>query len=303
MIPTSMKWNDVATMALLPMLMAGPAAAHPDGGSSDDATAQAAAPVQHGFDPRWSKVASPAAGPARAIGLPGSGCVQGAVALPAGDRRYVLVHPERKRDFGHPDLVAYVREVAAAAHKQKLGPIYIGDLGQPRGGPTPTGHRSHQNGLDVDVWYGPPAQPIVPGKAATPPSVVELGSNRMLPAWKRGAAGLLEIAASRPSVDRIFVHPAVKRALCQDKTRRGAWLGRVRPWWGHQDHFHVRLRCPQGSPECTAQPALPSGDGCDASLSWWFSTDAKKTAAKRAPPGEGVPAMPEPCASLIAPGR
>jgi len=268
-----------------------------------DGAAQEAASVQHGFDPRWSRVASPSAGLARSIGQPGSGCLQGAAVLPQRNPNYVVVHPERHREFGHPDLIGYLRELAVAAHKQKLGPLYVGDLGQPRGGPTPTGHRSHQSGLDVDLWYGPPAKPFLPGKSATPPSVVDLRSQKMLPAWSSSAVRLLELAASRPSVDRIFVHPAVKRALCQDKSKRGPWLGRVRPWWGHQDHFHVRLRCPASSPDCTPQPPLTGGDGCDASLNWWFSGDAQKTAAKRVPPGEGTPAMPERCEGVLTEKR
>jgi len=299
MAPTTAPMTALMMALLLIPMAAHTAVAKPDGGPPDGGSEQPAPQVQHGFDLRWSKVSTASGGPPRSIGLPGSGCLQGAVALPERDRRYVLVHPERRRDFGHPDLVAYLREVAAAAQKQKLGPLYIGDMGQARGGPTPTGHRSHQNGLDVDVWYGPPKTPIVPGKSATPPSVVDLRTNAMLPAWNRRAAGLVELAASRPSVDRIFVHPAVKRALCQDKTKRGAWLGRVRPWWGHQDHFHVRLRCPESSPDCKAQPPLAPGDGCDASLNWWLSADAKKTAAKRGAPGEGAPAMPEPCEAVL----
>lgn len=237
------------------------------------------------------------------MGLPGSGCVQGAAVLPRRNPNYVVVHPERHREFGHPDLIAYLREVALAARKQKLGPLYVGDLGQPRGGPTPTGHRSHQNGLDVDLWYGPPSKPAAAGKAATPPSVVDLRTQKLLPAWNARTPRLLELAASRPSVDRIFVHPAVKRALCQDKSKRAPWLGRLRPWWGHQDHFHVRLRCPITSPECMAQPPLASGDGCDASLNWWFSGDAQKTATKRTPPGEGAPAMPERCEVVLGEPR
>jgi penicillin-insensitive murein endopeptidase len=282
------------------LLAAATAVGSPDGGTGDFRPEPSLTVVRPGFDARWSEVSSPSSGLARSIGLPGAGCVQGAAPLPRRDRTYVVVHPERKRDFGHPDLIAYLREVAAAARKRKLGPLYIGDLGQPRGGPTPTGHRSHQNGLDVDLWYGPPAHPFAPGKSATPASVVELRTSKMLPAWNPRAASLLELAASRASVDRIFVHPAVKRALCQDKTTRGPWLARLRPWWGHHDHFHVRLRCPASSPDCTPQPALTGGEGCDASLDWWFSVDAKKTAAKRGPPGEGAPAMPEPCEALVA---
>jgi penicillin-insensitive murein endopeptidase len=274
--------------------------AGPDGGSADAGAAQPDGGVQQGFDPRWSQISSPSPGPARAIGLPGAGCLQGARPLSRRNPNYVLVHPERNRAYGHPDLIAYLRELAAGARKHKLGPLYIGDLGQPCGGPTPTGHRSHQNGLDVDVWYGPPSKPIAPGKPVTPPSVVDLRTHKMTPAWKSRAAGLLEMAASQPAVDRIFVNPSVKRALCLDKKKRGPWLGRLRPWWGHQDHFHVRLRCPANSPDCTAQPPLGAGDGCDASLNWWFSADAQKTAVKRGPPGEGAPALPEQCEELLS---
>jgi penicillin-insensitive murein endopeptidase len=99
-------------------------------------------------------------------------------------------------------------------------------------------------------------------------------------------------------VDRLFVHPAVKRALCQDKGR-GPWLQRVRPWWGHHDHFHLRLRCPPESADCKEAQPLPAGEGCDASLDWWFSEDAHATAAKRGPPGEGAPPMPKQCELLL----
>jgi penicillin-insensitive murein DD-endopeptidase len=290
-------------MMMLWMVVAAATAAGDSDGVADVRPEPSAIVVQHGFDPRWTQVSSPSSGLSRSIGLPGAGCVQGAVSLPRKDPSYVVVHPERKRDFGHPDLIVYLRAVAGAARKLKLGPLYIGDLGQPRGGPTPTGHRSHQNGLDVDLWYGPPARSSLLGKSATPPSVVDLRTNKMLPAWDRRAAGLVELAAARPSVDRIFVHPAVKRALCQDKAKRGPWLARVRPWWGHQDHFHVRLRCPGDSPDCTPQPALTGGEGCDAALDWWFSADAKKTAAKRTPPGEGAPAMPERCEAVLGDKR
>ena len=275
----------------------------PDGGARDGGVDPDAALVQHGFDPRWSQVSSPSPGPPRSIGLPGAGCVQGAAKLPQRNPNYVVVHPERHREYGHRELIAFLRELAAILRKEKLGPLYIGDLGQPRGGPAPTGHRSHQTGLDVDLWYGPSAKPLVPGKSVFPPSVVDLRTRKMLPAWNGRPAHLLELSASQPSVDRIFVHPAVKRALCQAKTKRGAWLGKLRPWWGHQDHFHVRLRCPSDSPDCTSQPPLGAGDGCDISLNWWFSTDAQKTAAKRGPPGEGAPAMPEECERVLGEKR
>ena len=63
-----------------------------------------------------------------------------------------------------------------------------------------------------------------------------------------------------PQVARIFVHPAIKKALCQMAPQVGkdtSWLGKVRPWWNHHYHFHIRLTCPPGSEGCENQkPAL-----------------------------------------------
>jgi penicillin-insensitive murein endopeptidase len=210
----------------------------------------------------------------------------------------MVVHPERHREFGHPLLLAYLRDLASRARREHLGLLCVGDLGQPRGGPLPSGHRSHQNGLDVDIWYGPPAKPPALGQSPVAPIVVDLRAGKLLPAWSSRVARLIESAASNATVDRIFVNPAIKRALCQSKDR-GPWLQRVRPWWGHHDHFHLRLRCPTNSADCKEPQPLPAGEGCDASLAWWFSEDAHATAAKRGPPGEGAPAMPDQCELLL----
>jgi penicillin-insensitive murein endopeptidase len=280
------------------LLVTTAAALAPDSGVPDAATATPPHETQ-GFDRRWSHVTTPKSGPPRVFGQPGSGCVQGAVALPLRGPSWIVVHPERHREFAHPTLVAYLRKLATLSRREKLGLLHVGDLGQARGGPTPSGHRSHQNGLDVDLWYQPPAKPFSPGQGSAPPapSMVDLRTGKMLPAWNARVARLIEAAASDLAVDRIFVNPAIKRALCQ--ARRGPWLQRVRPWWGHQDHLHVRLRCPADSPDCTLPQPLPAGEGCDASLNWWFSADAHATAAKRGPPGEGAPAMPEACESIL----
>ncbi len=225
--------------------------------------------------------------------------MQGAVSLPLHGPGWMVMHPERHREFGHPALVAYLRDLASSTRRHHLGLLCVGDLGQARGGPMPTGHRSHQTGLDLDVWYAAPAKPRLSGKAPVPPEVVDLRTGKLLPTWNSRVARLIETAASDAAVDRIFVHPAIKRALCKDKSRAGAWLQRVRPWWGHHDHLHVRLRCPTDNPDCKEPQPLPTGEGCDASLDWWFSDDARATAAKRSPPGEGAPPMPEQCESVL----
>ncbi|MBN2577222.1 MAG: penicillin-insensitive murein endopeptidase [Deltaproteobacteria bacterium] len=296
---------ELPMVALFALLSSLSAAATPDGGPQDAGPARDAAATIQAFDPRWSRVTAPTPGPALVIGQPGAGCVRGARALPLRGRGFVVVHPERNRHFGHPMLIAFVRDLAAQVRRQKLLPLFVGDLGQPRGGPTATGHRSHQSGIDVDIWYAPPARPWTPGLDPTPPApvVVDLRTKKLLPAWNKKVARLVELVATNPAVDRIFVHPAIKRALCKNEARRGPWLRIVRPWWGHHDHLHARLRCPDDSPDCAQPQPLPEGEGCDASLDWWLSEEAAKAWAKRKPPGEGAPAMPEQCEELLGRNR
>jgi penicillin-insensitive murein endopeptidase len=48
-------------------------------------------------------------------------------------------------------------------------------------------------------------------------------------------------------------------------------MDKLRPWYGHNDHIHVRLKCPADSPNCRHQPAVPDSAGCDKSLNYWFT--------------------------------
>ena len=63
----------------------------------------------------------------------------------------------------------------------------------------------------------------------------------------------------------------------------------------HDDHFHVRLRCPTGDAECQVQEPIPPGDGCGADLAWWFTAEAR-----RPPPRTGgkVP-LPVACDEIL----
>jgi penicillin-insensitive murein DD-endopeptidase len=163
--------------------------------------------------------------------------------------------------------------------------ILIGDMAMPRGGPMPTGHRSHQIGLDVDIWFLPapptPFAHVDREEVSAVSMVTGDGENVDSTNWSPWQAALLERAALDPRVDRIFINPAVKRALCQSVTSDRGWLGKIRPWWGHDDHFHVRLSCPTGEDACVPAKPIAAGDGCDASLEWWFSAEAKEALQER----------------------
>src|SRR6478672_3579122 len=104
----------------------------------------------------WAKLAAPSAGAPHAIGGYSSGCIEGAVALPLTGDGFRVARPERHRVFGHPLLIDLLRGLGGQVKKLGLGLLSIGDLGQARGGPAPTGHASHQTGLDVDIWFLPP---------------------------------------------------------------------------------------------------------------------------------------------------
>jgi len=257
----------------------------------------------------WGARRVPSKGKAQAIGSCSCGCLQGGATLPVSGRGYEVVRVGRNRRYGHPQLVAFVRRLGKAAARGKLGLLMVGDLSQPRGGPTPSGHRSHQSGLDADIGYVAPAG-LRAGRVSAldrenlwPLAVVDVKTHAPTPAWGPRVVKLIGVAASDPSVDRIFVNPAIKKMLCEGKTAKAAWQARVRPWWAHQDHFHVRLRCPADSPLCVPQ-ATPPDDGCGSSLAWWLGGgDASKRAKKKepaAPAPEPAFVMPEACGALVA---
>jgi penicillin-insensitive murein endopeptidase len=255
---------------------------------------------------RWQAPRKPTRGLPLSIGGYSLGCLQGAATLPASGAGYEVLHLGRNRRFGHPLLVAYIQRLAKAAKTQKLGPLVVGDLSQPRGGPTPSGHRSHQTGLDVDVGYvAPPG--LRPGHLSSrdrervgPPAVIDLKTHQQTPAWRSKIPLLLGLAASDPSVDRIFVNPGIKKMLCEaPETAKAPWQARLRPWWAHHDHFHVRLKCPPDSPLCTPQ-APPADDGCGATLAWWFSdAETTRTKKKETEAAESEPQLPAACAAVL----
>ena len=248
----------------------------------------------------WAAIPRPSAGPPRAIGGTSLGCLDGAVQLPFEGPGWQAIRTSRNRHWGHPAAIALVEHVAARASAAGLPDLWIGDLAQPRGGPMPWGHASHQTGLDIDIWLDlrpKPRMPVSQREDLSIPSLVRPDGMAVDPArWTAGHATLIRIAAEAPGVDRLLVNAAIKRQLCRDHGGE-AWLRRVRPWRGHDSHMHIRLRCPADSPDCRDIAPPPPGDGCDASLDWWFTPESRQTAPR--PPGP-LPRLPQACAGVLA---
>jgi len=255
---------------------------------------------------------APAALEARAIGFYAKGCLAGAKALPIDGPAWQHMRLSRNRNWGHPNLVALVEKLALEA-KQHDGwsGLLVGDLSQPRGGPMLTGHASHQIGLDADIWLTP-----MPNRRLTQKEREELSATSMLAAdrvsvdpaiWTDAHVRILKRASSYAEVERVLVHPAIKKALCEatakDKDR--AWVSKVRPYWGHHYHFHIRIACPKGSTNCQAQPSPGGDDGCGKELKHWLAL--VKVPPKPGPPGPGKPPitmdqLPAECRSVLASG-
>ncbi len=250
----------------------------------------------------WAALPRPTPGPPRAIGGTALGCLAGAVALPPEGPGWQAIRTSRNRHWGHPAAIDLVANVSGRARAAGLPDLWIGDIAQPRGGPMPWGHASHQTGIDIDIWLDLRPKPRVPAaqrEELSIPSLVLSDESNVDPArWTPRHAALIRIAAEAPGVDRLLVNHAIKRRLCADH-RGEAWMRRVRPWRGHDSHMHVRLRCPEDSPECRDIAPPPPGDGCDASLDWWLTPEARRPSSAPARPA-APPRLPQACALVLA---
>lgn len=200
------------------------------------------------------------------------GCLAGGVQLPETGPTWQAMRLSRNRNWGHPDAIDYVQDLSRFAAKLPgWNGLYIGDIAQPRGGPMLTGHRSHQTGIDIDIWMRPATNLRL--SRAQRENISSISMRRSKGAfvnenWTRQHHELLKAAAKDPRTARIFVFPGAKVQMCKDETGDRRWLRKIRPWWGHHYHFHVRLNCPRGSSECIEQTPPPQGDGCADAQEW-----------------------------------
>lgn len=205
------------------------------------------------------------------------GCLAGASRLPANGPRWQVMRLSRNRNWGHPQMLAYIERLSDdAARLDGWSGLLVGDISQPGGGPMPSGHNSHQIGLDVDIWFRPAPQKILSMKERETWSANSVINGRFKlnkVVWTEQHSRLLRQAAAYSNVARIFVHPTIKKELCDRAGIDRNWLRKIRAWYGHDDHFHVRLECP-GERSCIDQDRPPAGDGCGDELAWWFSAAA-----------------------------
>jgi penicillin-insensitive murein endopeptidase len=223
----------------------------------------------------------------RALGWYSKGCLAGGVHLADTGPDWQAMRLSRNRAWGHPKLIKLVKRLASESRQDGWTGLLVGDISQPRGGPMLTGHASHQVGLDADIWLTP-----MPNRVLTRQEREEIQATSMLDKTSLAVdpkiftpahVAIIKRAASYPMVERVFVNPAIKKALCQAAGTDRAWLGKVRPIWGHNYHFHIRIGCPNDN--CESQPPVKGDDGCGAEVDNWLKTIAKSLKAPQPKPG------------------
>jgi murein endopeptidase len=166
----------------------------------------------------------------QALGTPGAGRLLRGVQLPAAGPHYFtwdpLLHrrPDRPwRRWGTDDLVRTALGVitAYAVEYPNAPRVGVGDLSRPHGGPFGPRHATHQNGLDVDVYY--PRR----DRRERPPRTAAQIDHRL-------AQALVDLFV-RAGAQVIFVGP---------NTGLKGPPGVVEVLWNHDNHLHVRIRFP-----------------------------------------------------------
>ena len=231
----------------------------------------------------FEKFDLPTIGESKPIGFYAKGCLSGGVKLSDTGPNWQIMRPSRNRNWGHPSVISYIKDLSKSATRIGWKGLYIGDIAAPRGGPMPYGHQSHQTGLDVDIWLTPPKSLNLTRKERDKIKAISVRKKNLREVnkfWTITHAKILKEAALDNRVDRIFINAPAKIWMCENMQGSNKWLQKIRPIWGHHSHFHVRLKCPQDSTECikqrpTVSQISKSSTGCDESLYWWVTKALK----------------------------
>jgi penicillin-insensitive murein endopeptidase len=229
----------------------------------------------------------------RSIGGFARGCLAGATALPVDGDNWQVMRIARTRNWGHPDLIALLERLARRGPSVGWSGLLVGDISQPRGGPMLTGHASHQIGLDADVWLTP-----MPNRRLSRDERETMSATNVVAAswmdvdsgvWTPQHTAVIRAAAKESDVTRIFVNPAIKVALCREAGADRGWLSKIRPMWGHNYHFHIRIACRDGDATCKDQDPPGQGDGCGKELQDWLALQHKAMFGPKKKPGKPKP--------------
>src|SRR6516165_5639795 len=168
----------------------------------------------------FARKTTPLPGPPQSIGSYADGCLAGAIALPTTGSSWQVMRVSRNRFWGHPSLIDFIKRLADSGKRVGWNGLLIGDMSQPRGGPMLNGHSSHQIGLDVDIWFTPMPDHELSAEEREFNMALNMVAKDSLVVdpnvWTYERTALVRDAAQDTVVTRIFVNPAIKKAMCRD---------------------------------------------------------------------------------------
>ncbi len=202
------------------------------------------------------------------IGLPNRGKLQNSSSLKDAilgvEEAVAFVHPERKRFFGSYEMMGILKTLAVNSKAYpRQAKLWVGDISMKTGGLIrDSRHVSHQNGLDVDIGY-----PLKRDQVGSFINVVSRGGLasdfQMNETW-----GAFKTTWDLGVTDRIFIGGTIKRAVCKyaksvkEYEKYSQLLRHLRPTPGHDNHYHLRIKCTPNQPRCRMMGPPPTGTGC-----------------------------------------
>jgi penicillin-insensitive murein endopeptidase len=209
------------------------------------------------------------------VGLPNEGWQIRAKKLRASHDLWIQ-QKSVPNSYGHPALVLMLNRTAKQIARQSPGSVLlVGDLSSEFGGPL-SGHKSHQSGRDADVGFfvidrdGKPQnnRKLVPfdheGRARD-------GSGMRFDDYRNWLLVQLWLKDSRANLEHVFVASHLRRRLLDFARARPAFRHHVedasqflrQPTNGlpHDDHFHVRIACPEQQLELCANRVAKIASG------------------------------------------
>lgn len=210
----------------------------------------------------------------QAIGPVNNGRLENAMDMLAYEKKhdpagFTIIRPKRNAHFSTNELGYIVALMGTVTKKNIPGyELAVGDLSRKAGGKLGS-HKSHQNGLDADVAFYFDNKSFH-GYFASAVAVNKPHANWMMEEqWE-----LFKETVKTQLIDRIFIHGALKKALCEHAIKRGELkpgdtqslaaqtLRRLIPEQAHHNHFHLRVKCSKAQVRCRQMAEPAQGSGC-----------------------------------------
>lgn len=180
-----------------------------------------------------------------------------------------VIRPERNAYYATNELTHILDMISKMSYT--LTPGYkssIGDVSRAKGGKL-FKHKSHQIGVDADVAF------YFKNKTFQGYLASAVMVNKLHPDWMYEQQWtMFKKVQETGFIDRIFIHPLMKKKLCEHAIKLGELtkgdskslaaqtLRRLIPEKDHHDHYHLRVKCSSAQVRCRQMAEPPQGSGC-----------------------------------------